>query len=315
MKVSVGIPVFDEASTLIPLLESLLGQTHPAEDIVIADAGSTDETVAIARGYVTRGVRVLEIGPAYPGRGRNCAIAAAREEWIALIDAGCHADPRWLEQMVRSLTEAPPGTRVVFGNYRPSVATAWDAAQAITVVPPVDPASGCRPPSIASTLLHRSAAKEVGGFPEHLRAAEDLLFFDGIRASGVSTVRSPGAMVSWTLAPSPHAFFRRLRLYSAHHAAAGLMRSWHWRVMAMDLVGVALIGAALFRPAALLLVVAGAAARLIRTVWPRRGNLERPLRAADWLRAAALVVLADAAAWVGLVDHLSGRVVAKPAAG
>src|SRR5687767_14176376 len=60
-RVSVAVPVRNEERTLAALLDALLQQTRPPDEIVVADAGSVDGSVGVARGYETRGVRVLEI--------------------------------------------------------------------------------------------------------------------------------------------------------------------------------------------------------------------------------------------------------------
>ena len=41
-----------------------------------------------------------------------------------------------------------------------------------------------RPRSIVSALMRRQAWETVGGFPEHLRSAEDLLFMSRVEQSG-----------------------------------------------------------------------------------------------------------------------------------
>jgi len=113
MKVSVVVPVRDEERSLGALLDSLLAQTTPPDEIVLADGGSTDATVALARTYADRGVRLLEIGPAYPGQGRNAAIREARNDWVALVDGGCVADPAWLENLLSSREALPAEAGVV----------------------------------------------------------------------------------------------------------------------------------------------------------------------------------------------------------
>lgn len=310
MKVSVTVPVRDEEAALGCLIDSLLAQTRVPDEIVLADGGSTDGTVVLARAYEGRGVRLLEIGPAFPGRGRNRAIEAARHEWVALIDAGCVADPRWLESLLKSLSESGERVRAVFGCYEPRIRTEWDVAQALALVPPADPASGCRTPSTASALLHRSAWQQVGGFPEDLRAAEDLVFFERLAAARVPSTWCPEAVVLWSLAPTPGAVFRRLRVYSAHHLAAGLSGTWHLRVMLMDVAALVLTLACFFWPPAALLLVAGVVARVARTI--RRGRSNVPaasaLRPDRLVRVAALLLLADLAAGAGLLDRLRGRV-------
>ena len=309
MKVSVVVPVRNEEGTLAALLDSLLAQAAPPDEIVVADGGSTDGTADRARAYADRMVRLLEIGPAYPGRGRNAGIRAARNDWVALVDGGCTADPGWLENLVAAAWGLDSGARVIFGEQRPRLATEWDVAKALAFVAPPDPATGARPPSIASSLIHREAWSKVGGFPEHLRAAEDLLFMDRLREAGVPVARSPKAVVYWQLAAGPLAVYRRFRLYSAHHLAAGLFRTWHLKVMSMDCIALALLTLVGVSPFFLIPLLSGMVARLLRTVARRRHNVSGrwPFRPDRLLRVAGLLALADAATWLGALDYAIGR--------
>jgi glycosyltransferase involved in cell wall biosynthesis len=308
--VSVCVPVRNEAHSLARLLTSLLAQVPPPAEILIVDGGSTDDTVAVARSLsAQQGVRVREIGPAFPGRGRNEAALEARNEWLAFIDAGCTAEPGWLAALIEAARSGPADTRAVFGDYAPRLSSEWDVAQALALVQPRGP-DGCRPWVIASALIHRSAWEAAGRFPEEMRAAEDLLFFERLVAAGVVAVRAPKATIRWNLAPGPLGVFRRLRLYSAYHLAAGLGRTWHHRVFAMDLGFLVLaVAGAWLRPAWLALAVL-LTARLVKTILGRRGSAEgrfafRPDRV---LRVAWLLVVADAATWVGAFGRWLGRV-------
>jgi hypothetical protein len=261
--------------------------------------------------YAPRGVRLVEAGPAYPGRARNLAVAAASYPWIAFIDCGCRAESGWLAALVAASEAAD----VVYGDYDPFVGGEWDAAQALAIMSPRSPVTGCRPPFIASSMVRRQAFLKVGGFPEPLRAAEDLLFFDALARAGARVAHAPLARIRWSLAPSPAAVFRRLRLYSAHHAAAGLARTWHHRVLAMDGAGIALALSGFAWAPAWALLLGGAAARLARTVLSRRPSVPveaRRLTVGRLLRAALLLGVADAACLLGYVDFLRGRVATSP---
>lgn len=301
------VPIRDEEHALEDLLDSLLRQEHRPDEIVLADGGSKDATVEIARRYSSRGVRVLEIGPAYPGRGRNAGIGAARNDWVGLVDAGCRAAPGWLRDLVSTAGSlASPG--IVYGDFRPELLGPWDVAQALAFVGPYDPSARVHPPFIASSLLHRQVWQRAQGFPEHLRAGEDLLFMRRVQSLGVPILRCPSAVVHWRLAAGPAAVFRRFRLYSAHHLAAGLSGTWHRRVWGMDVAGLALLVFAMRWPAALAVAAVAGLARVLRTVHQRRFNVDAgAFRPDRLLRVAVLLAVADAATWVGTLDYLRGR--------
>jgi len=307
--VSVAVPARNEEQTISATLESLLAQTHPPDEIVVADGGSTDATVAVASRYSKRGVRILEIGPAYPGRARNEAIRRCRNEWIALIDAGCVAERKWLQCLIASSMALGSGPGIVFGEYRPRVDSEWDAAQALGFVGAPDQSTGLRPATIASSLVHKTAWEVSGGFAEDLRAAEDSLFIRKIQTAGVPVIRSSEAVVYWRLPRGPAGVFRRFRLYSAHHLAAGLFSTWHSRVMMMDGVGAVVGVASIFWPVLCFVLGGAVLARLLRTVARRRSNIGgvHPFRPVRLLRVGVLLLVADAAMWLGALDYALGR--------
>jgi glycosyltransferase involved in cell wall biosynthesis len=78
--VTVIIPTLNEADQIA----ECIGRAAWADEIIVADAGSTDATVSVAQGL---GARVLErTGPTIAAQ-RNAAIAAARNQWVLAIDA------------------------------------------------------------------------------------------------------------------------------------------------------------------------------------------------------------------------------------
>jgi glycosyltransferase involved in cell wall biosynthesis len=73
------IPALDEAEQI----EEAVTHVAWADEVIVADAGSRDETVALAR---KAGATVLErTGPTIAAQ-RNAAIAAARNRWIFALD-------------------------------------------------------------------------------------------------------------------------------------------------------------------------------------------------------------------------------------
>jgi glycosyltransferase involved in cell wall biosynthesis len=95
LHLSVIIPTLNEAAYLPNLLEALAAQTHPADEIIVADAGSTDGTVELARAC---GARVVRGG--MPAVGRNAGAKVASSELFFFLDADVVPPPGFLERTV-----------------------------------------------------------------------------------------------------------------------------------------------------------------------------------------------------------------------
>ena len=69
MLVAVTVGVYNEEKHLRPLLDALVQQTRPPDEIILVDDGSTDNTGAIIRGFaqdrpLVRDLRQENAGPA-----------------------------------------------------------------------------------------------------------------------------------------------------------------------------------------------------------------------------------------------------------
>ena len=127
MKISAYIPCYNVADYIEPTIQALLKQTHPPDELLIIDDGSTDRTVEIVSRYPVRVIRhESNRGLA---AGRNTAFANARYELVAAIDADVIAEPRWIESLVEAFTDqgvAGSGGRLL-EEYRDTPADSWRA--------------------------------------------------------------------------------------------------------------------------------------------------------------------------------------------
>jgi glycosyltransferase involved in cell wall biosynthesis len=228
MEISVIVPVRNEEETIQNLLDGLLAQTRMPNEIVITDGGSTDATPEIIEDYFRRGfpVRLIRDKAALPGRGRNLAAAQASFGWLAFIDAGIRPAADWLAALAER-AEAEDAD-IVYGGWEPAINSFFQECAAIAYVPPPakSGASLMRPRFIASALMRREVWESVGGFPEDLRSAEDLLFMNKVADAKFRTVYAPDAMVRWSLQPTFGLTFKRFVSYARNNIRAGLWSSW-----------------------------------------------------------------------------------------
>jgi glycosyltransferase involved in cell wall biosynthesis len=306
--VSVVIPAYNAAGTIGRTLESIAAQDlDGAWEVIVADDGSTDETVAIAE---RAGATVLRQDHEGPGPARNRGVAAASAPVIAFTDADCFPAPGWLREGLRCLESAD----LVQGMVRPDPSVRRQPFDRTVGVGDAGGLFEC-----ANMLLRRELFDKVGGFEDWLDArigkplAEDVWFGTRARRSGARIAYCQNSEVQ-------HAVFRRgagdyvaERLRLAYFPAIArrmpefrddfLHRRWFLspRTAAFDL-GLAGTAAGVVA----LVLGAGAPAALGLLAWlTYAAGLVRGNR--RWGRRAPLVALADLAAdAVGFVALVTG---------
>lgn len=118
-KISAIVAVLNGQETIEECLGSVLGQSVPNLEVVIADDASTDRTVQVVRRAAQRDSRVVLVEspfkvPTGPGAARNRAVEAARGEWIQVVDADDAVDVGRATAMLTAATRL--GGDVVFDN-------------------------------------------------------------------------------------------------------------------------------------------------------------------------------------------------------
>lgn len=300
-KISLVIPVRDEAKTISVLLESIGRQTRPPDEIVIVDGGSTDDTVLLIETLAAGrdDLKLVKTDGATPGRGRNLGIEAARHEWIAFTDAGIRLDDDWLER----LAAASEGADCVFGNYAPVIDSFFTRCATLAYVPAERPGS-IRGKFIASSLILKTVCERAGGFPD-LRAAEDLIFIENLEKKGARLAFAPDAMVRWQLRPDMVSTFKKFVLYSNRNVIAGRQWDWHYGILRQYLLVVPFVVLALLHSWRWLAAIPlWLAARTAKRMLPFRAEfgIARLLDPLQFACTAFLVLLIDAATFVGWIQ-------------
>jgi glycosyltransferase involved in cell wall biosynthesis len=106
VKLTVVVPVYNEAAGIRPTLDALARQTDSDFDVVFVDNGSTDDSVAIISSYAQPRWRVIREPQKGTGAaadtGMRAAIAAGAE-LLARTDADCIPRADWTAAIRRSL--------------------------------------------------------------------------------------------------------------------------------------------------------------------------------------------------------------------
>ena len=115
--ISIIVSVRNAAVTLERCLESILGQTYSARELIVIDGGSTDGSVEI----LEQRSRSISYRISEADRGIyhawNKGLARAKGDWVCFLGADDYLwEPRTLERMAPILARAYPSTRVVYGQ-------------------------------------------------------------------------------------------------------------------------------------------------------------------------------------------------------
>jgi len=306
LKVSLIIPMRNEEQSIARLVQSINKQVRPPDEIILVDGGSTDRTVEMAHILTAKDgrYRIIEAGPATPGRGRNVGCQAAQFDWFAFTDAGIELQTNWLYELVKA-AESDPKTEVIYGNFEPVQDSFFTRCAAMTYVPMRTPVNGLllRDPVLPSTLLRRNVMAAIGGFAD-LRACEDHIMMNAILDKEFKVVRAPKAEVWWSLQPNLWRTFERFRIYSFHNVAAGRLHDWHLGVARnYILIAGILIAAYVWVPQLAWLALLLQAARAAKYIFQRRRGLSllAVFNPAQYSLVFVIVTVIDIATFAGWI--------------
>jgi glycosyltransferase involved in cell wall biosynthesis len=292
--VSLVMTVRNEADSIRAVLDSLRAQTHPPDEVVIADGGSTDGTADAIRAAAAAApwpLRVLDCPGANISQGRNAAIAAATHDLIAVTDAGVRLDPGWLAALLEAFEGTTGPVDVASGFFAPDSQTVFERAMGATVLPvlrDIDPPTFL--PSSRSIAFRRSAWAAAGGYPEWLDYCEDLVFDFALRAAGQRFLFTPRAVAHFRPRGSLRAFFVQYYRYARGDGKADLWRKRHALRYGTYLAAAGLLALGVERRWPWALLILGGAA-YCATPYRRLRPWLRGLRPLGVLQAVALVPL------------------------
>ncbi len=251
--VTLAFTVFNEAVSLPRLLSSIEKQTLLPQEVVVVDAGSTDETVRLLRAWrkhVSFQVKIIVEHGANISKGRNLAIQAAKCDIIAVTDGGCELDSQWLERITKPLRQDNPAD-IVYGRTKAKGVTLIGKVFAAfyNAKTHVEEADGSEVSSRTVAFM-KSTWQKAGGYPEWLSlAGEDTLFFLEVDTFA-NSVQAPGAVVLWY-----HGAESLAQIYKMHRRNSigeGEANMWPWRHLVLcgvyGSIGIGLLSGLVYAP-------------------------------------------------------------------
>ena len=174
---AVVIPTFNRSALVRGAIESALDQVRPADEVLVVDDGSTDDTRRVLDAYGDA-IRALHVDRGGLGAARNAALVHATADYLVFLDDDDRLMPWALGTYEAAIAEHDLPTIVMSSPYR---FTDEDELRAVTPEPTsfarwpdfLSSASARRPVTIF-TAIRRHALEGIGGFVEHWVGSEDI---------------------------------------------------------------------------------------------------------------------------------------------
>lgn len=196
MKIGSIITGYNYSRFLPAAIESVLAQTRRADEIVVVDDGSTDDTREVVGRYAEQGVRYVYKENGGAGSARNCGIRNTTGDWIAFLDGDDQWLPNKLELQCAHIA-ANPSIGLVTGSEWQVYASGQEpsllrrpAMAAVSLYPRILVENIIGNPSL--TLVRRACFESVGLFDETMPLGQDWdMWIRIVRRFPVGIVEKP----------------------------------------------------------------------------------------------------------------------------
>jgi glycosyltransferase involved in cell wall biosynthesis len=183
--ISVIIPVFNRAQYIGEAISSVLGQIRASlqpqiQEIIIADDGSTDNSLEIAQGFgpLIRCVSQPNQGAA---AARNLGIQTATGDLLAFLDSDDRWSPHKLQQQSERLMHQLD-LDFVLGHVHQFISPELPAEAQTRFRVPANTMPGYH---VGAMLIRRESFLKVGYFDPTLRVGEFVQWYDQAQALGL----------------------------------------------------------------------------------------------------------------------------------
>jgi len=211
MKVSVIIPCYNERSVIKDLLDALLNQSFPVDDmeVIVADGMSTDGTREIINKFAANHpelpVKLVDNWKRTIPSALNRALEKAQGEFIVRLDAHSNPDQEYIKKSIQALEEEKGSNIGGVLAIKPSVDTWIARSIAVAAGHPLGVGDaryriGSRArevDTVAYGAYRADLITEIGPYDESLLANEDYEFNVRIRKAGGTIWLDPSVQADY----------------------------------------------------------------------------------------------------------------------
>ncbi len=189
MSISVIIPAYNAERYILQALQSIFDQSVKADEIIVIDDGSSDDTAAKVRA-VSAHIRYVHQPNTGAAAARNHGIKLAEGDYLAFLDA----DDLWLPHKIAMQLEYlknDPSMQMVFGHIEHFYSPDLEIQDRAKLHCPDVPQPGYLPTTL---MCHRDTFEQVGLFEPQWRAGEFIDWYDRARMLGLQSGMLPDTL-------------------------------------------------------------------------------------------------------------------------
>lgn len=173
--VSIIIPVYNASMYIVRALDSIKNQSFNDYEVIVIDDGSTDDSAIKIQSYSLDVILIKKINGGVSS-ARNVGIKAAKGKYIAFLDADDEWLPSKLLVQVNHILKHKALIAIYCKDYNireKATVSGYSSSELIE--------KNCEDIfmqpynlTMSSFLIKSSVIKDLGGFDEHLKTAEDI---------------------------------------------------------------------------------------------------------------------------------------------
>lgn len=319
-RVSIVLPVRNEAKYIRDLLEDVLSQEEPdgGFEVIVVDGRSTDDTRAIVEDmrHDWPNLVLVDNPRRLSSSARNIGARVARGDYVMYLDGHCSI-PRsdYLVRLVgifestgaACLCRPQPLRNLAEGHWARIIAVARHSRLGHNPGSDIyEDTPGFTDPTSAGAAYLRSSIEQLGGFDERFDACEDVEFNHRVARARLTAFRHPDLAIHYQPRRRLDALFTQMSRYGRGRARLMAVHG----TISFPLMGITLTAGAALLLAALglwkpVLVVLGAVGAMGILLFLLEGyRLDRSMRDASSIALALLVIYAGLVAgfWRGLLE-------------